>query len=251
MRYYSPTAAGKKGQAMEDENRRLSVFDQGLDAGATKELIKKLGEAIATIFGPAAKEAGEWFGASVRSRRALWEVKNVLDTVDKVDAILKQRAIEGKPIPIPPRQGIPILEAVAREDESSIQEMWATLIANASDPAKRVNIKRAYTGILSAIDPLEAQILKTMVPFIEKADRAKEGEELTVDDLAKSLGARIDQLEVALHHLTGLGRFTSVLARTTWGDAETPPNPLPTLKGRYEFTPTELAVSLLEAACIH
>jgi hypothetical protein len=38
---------------MEDENRRLSVFDQGLDAGATKELIKKLGEAIATIFGPA------------------------------------------------------------------------------------------------------------------------------------------------------------------------------------------------------
>jgi|SRR5215471_2155455 len=251
MRYYSPTAAGKKGQAMEDENRRLSVFDQGLDAGATKELIKKLSEAIATIFGPAATEFGEWFGARVRSRRALWEVENTLATVDKVDAILKQRTIEGKPIPIPPRQAIQILEAITREDEPSIQEMWATLIANASDPAKRVNVKRAYTGILSAIDPLEAQILKTMVPFIEKADRAKAGQEITIDDLANSLGAPIDQLEVALHHLTGLGCFTSVLGRTTWSDALTPPNPLPTLKGRYEFTPTELTVSLLEAACIH
>jgi hypothetical protein len=144
-----------------------------------------------------------------------------------------------------------MLEGVAREDEPSIQEMWATLIANASDPAKRVNIKRAYTGILSAIDPLEAQVLRTMVPFIEKADRAKEGEEITIDDLAKSLGAPVDQLEVALHHLTSLGCFTSVLARTTWADQLTPPNPLPTLKGRYDFTPTELAVSLLEAACIH
>jgi len=106
---------------MEDENRRLSVFDQGLDAGATKELIKKLSEAIATIFGPAATEFGEWFGARVRSRRALWEVENTLATVDKVDAILKQRTIEGKPIPIPPRQAIQILEAITREDEPSIQ----------------------------------------------------------------------------------------------------------------------------------
>jgi len=132
--------------------------DEGLNrGGATKEIVKKVSDGIATIFGPAAKEIGEWFADGVRSKRTMWEVKNVLATSDQVEAILKQRAIEGKPIPIPPRQGMPILEAIAQEDEPPIQEMWATLIANASDPVRRVNIKRAYTSMLSSIDPLEAE----------------------------------------------------------------------------------------------
>jgi Abortive infection alpha len=217
------------------------------DAGAAKELIKKAAEGIATIFGPASKEIGEWLRDVFRSKHTLWEVKNVLATFDNVQAIFKQRAIEGKSIPIPLRQAMPMLEAIAQEDEPSIQEMWATLIANARDPAKRIDIKRAYTRILSDIDPLEAQVLKAMVPWLEQADRAKWGEEITTDSLAKSLEVRVDQLEIALHHLTALGCFTSVLSRTLWADDGTPPNPLPTLKGRYDFTPTELAVSLLEA----
>jgi hypothetical protein len=223
------------------------MFDQGLDGGATKELIKQVSKGVATILGPASKETGEWLGDFVRSTRGLWGLKNALATLDKVQAIFKRRAIEGKPIPIPLRQAIPILEAIAQEDEASIQEMWATLIANATDPEKRVDIKRAYTGILSAIDPLEADILRALVPFIENADRAKVGEEITTDTLASQLEVRVEQLELALHHLTSLGCFTSALARTTWRDQNTPLNPLPTLKGRYEFTPTELAVSLLQA----
>jgi hypothetical protein len=47
----------KKGKAMEDENRKLSVFDQGFDAGATTELIKKVAKAIATLSGPPQKSS--------------------------------------------------------------------------------------------------------------------------------------------------------------------------------------------------
>src|SRR5262245_21325912 len=107
------------------------MFDQGLDGGATKKLIKQVRKGVATILGPASKEIGEWLGDFVRSRRSLWALRNTLATVDKVQRIFKQRVIEGRPIPIPLRQAMPILEAIAQEDEPSIQEMWATLIANA------------------------------------------------------------------------------------------------------------------------
>jgi len=73
------------------------------------------------------------------------------------------------------------------------------------------------------------------MPFMEKVDRAKPGEEITTDDLAKSLGVGVDQLEVGLHHLTSLGCFTST-PRNTVVTGEAPHNPLPTVVGSCEFT---------------
>jgi hypothetical protein len=57
MRYYSSTDAGKKGQAMEDENRGPQRLSVSLDAGATKELIEQGSKAVRTLFGPAAEES--------------------------------------------------------------------------------------------------------------------------------------------------------------------------------------------------
>lgn len=85
--------------------------------------------------------------------------KNLLLIYDKVEKIQKRRGIEGKSKAINPRIAIPLLESASIENEGSIQELWAKIIANGTDSQKKIDIHPAFIEVIKQLSPDEARIL--------------------------------------------------------------------------------------------
>ena len=88
-----------------------------------------------------------------------YRYRNALIIRDRINEIHQERGIAAK-IPIPARFGIPLLEAASMEDDPSLQEMWAGLAANATDPNRRQNMKKVFIHIISSIEPIDTIILR-------------------------------------------------------------------------------------------
>ena len=133
---------------------------------AVQEVAKTTGKAIdaASKLGSFLnKVVGEGFvqiGASFSDWTQKFRYTNLLKLIDQVEAIHKKRRIEGKTIPVLPKHLIPILEYASLEDSSEIIDLWAGLIANATDPSKNFQIKRLFIEILSNLDPIDALIIE-------------------------------------------------------------------------------------------
>jgi hypothetical protein len=52
-----------------------------------------------------------------------------------------------------------VAEAASQEDESSVQDLWSRLIANALDPSLGISIRKVYIVILKALSPAEVAFL--------------------------------------------------------------------------------------------
>ena len=106
--------------------------------GKAIEAVQGLGGFLKDVFGSSLRELGGAF----YDRAVVYRYLNWLRLLEKVEHIHQMRRNAGKTVPIPLRYAIPILERVSLEDEESLQDMWAGLIANASDPAKRLDIRK-------------------------------------------------------------------------------------------------------------
>jgi hypothetical protein len=119
------------------------------------EASEKLGSFFGKIMGPAFEELGGAFqdwAASVRHR-------NALRLVDRIEAIHQQRRLEGKTTAIPARLAIPLIQNATLEDDETLSDMWAGLIANATDPNRRSEPRRTFVTLLSQLEPLDARLL--------------------------------------------------------------------------------------------
>jgi hypothetical protein len=64
------------------------------------------------------------------------------------------------PNTVPPRLFLPLIEAASAEDNESLQEMWAGLLANASHDAGAVSA--SFVETLKQLSPAEARFLETL-----------------------------------------------------------------------------------------
>ena len=79
------------------------------------------------------------------------------------------------------------------EDNETIQDMWAGLIANASDPDKRLDVKKVYIDILSSLEPLDTAILadlqsslsRNFVSLLTNAQVSDEELRISLQNLAR------------------------------------------------------------------
>jgi hypothetical protein len=160
-------------------------------AGKAADLLKEINAFLFKILGPPAEEVGHMLQDYVRYYRH----KNLLRLRDKVEAIYKKRRIEDKTIPIPPRYAITLIESASTEDDESLQEMWAGLITNVTDPNKHFNPKRIYIEILSSLEPLDVKVLKffsmpdnqgiDMKTLIERTEINEKDLQLSLQNLAR------------------------------------------------------------------
>lgn len=60
---------------------------------------------------------------------------------------------------IPIRVGFPAIEAASKEDDPDIQNMWANLLFEATNPSSDFEIQEIHVGILSQIDSVDALFL--------------------------------------------------------------------------------------------
>jgi hypothetical protein len=125
------------------------------------------------------------------------------DARRKVDAILDRRHVTAVN-PIPLKHGIPLIEAMAVEDDPGIQKMWAGLMANSLDPSTRFKMRKLFITLLSEFEPLDAVALKEISGIdLEGSVEVRAG--WNVGTLAKHLGVDIEEMKLSLINLYRLG----------------------------------------------
>ncbi|MGA7314637.1 MAG: Abi-alpha family protein [Silvibacterium sp.] len=147
------------------------------DAG---EIIKsgageKIADLVNKLAGPLAEEVGMIFGDTVR----VYRVKNWIKTLQKTERLLRDSGLPANPVP--PGLFLPIMEASSIEDNETLQEMWAGLLATASQ--KTDSVSPAFIETLKQLTPGDARHLEVIcqesLGFF-KQERVTDGMELVL-----------------------------------------------------------------------
>lgn len=85
---------------------------------------------------------------------------NAVKFLDKYIEKKKQRNLEGKETPLPPKFLIEILENAFNEDNQNMQNEWNNLLLNWQDPDKNCDKKYMYIDLLKNLDVNEIKLLK-------------------------------------------------------------------------------------------
>ncbi|MGD0546975.1 MAG: Abi-alpha family protein [Terracidiphilus sp.] len=125
----------------------------------------KLADIIHKLAGPMAEELGFMMGDKVRAYR----VSNWVNVVRKTEKILAEANLPPKAVP--PRMFIPILEASSIENDETLQDLWAGLLASASEEAD--SLSPSFIETLKQLTPGEAVTLESLYDYSQSiADTA-------------------------------------------------------------------------------
>jgi hypothetical protein len=106
---------------------------------------------IDQIVGPAAEE----FGLTLRDHIRVFRLTQQLKLFTKAKTILDGAGVQPKRIPL--KLLAPILEHATLEDDQSLQDMWATLLAN---NAMGDSLETIFAEILRQLSPADALLLR-------------------------------------------------------------------------------------------
>lgn len=102
---------------------------------------------------PSATQIGEMWGDQFRLHR----FQKQLGCVKKAQKMAKDAGFSPRAVPI--KILFPLLDGAALEDDNDIQTMWASLLANAANPATHDQVRPSYLAILKQMAPDEAALL--------------------------------------------------------------------------------------------
>ncbi|HEY4359679.1 MAG TPA: Abi-alpha family protein [Bryobacteraceae bacterium] len=112
---------------------------------------------VKRMLGPAADEVAEMWRDQVRVYRYERQVK----LLEKVEKIAKDAGFE--PQSVPPKILFPLLEGASVEDNESLHDMWAALLANAASPNNAPKVHPAFIATLKQMAPDDARTLKEIL----------------------------------------------------------------------------------------
>jgi hypothetical protein len=124
-----------------------------LEVGA-KTLFGPVQDLFLKLTGPASEEYGLMWADSVKLRRS----KRLVKGLAKTKKILEEAGLEANIVP--DKLLLPIFEGMSVEDDESLSDMWAALLANAASPDNAGRVRSGFTAILKEMSPDEAQLLK-------------------------------------------------------------------------------------------
>jgi hypothetical protein len=119
------------------------------------------------------------FGAILADKARVYRAKNLVSTVRKVERILSEAGLPANAVPT--RLLLPIMEASSVENTETLQEMWAGLLATASQQTDSVS--PSFIEALKQLTPDEARHLEVIcqetLKFLKK-ERLADGMELVL-----------------------------------------------------------------------
>jgi len=199
------------------EEEAKAVHEVAKTTGKALDIVQQGGEFVGDMFG----ESFRQFGGSVADWARYFRYKNFLRIADKVIEIHKARHLDGKLIPIPPQFALPLLEGASLENEESLQELWAGLIANASDHNHRLNLKKVYIEILRGLEPLDAGVLNLLSgPDIKEQYGESSGAHLNTEEVARLLGADVEEVKISLQTLARYSCIIDSWSGVTWEEID-------------------------------
>ena len=138
---------------MTDDEKEL--LKTGTDA-----LVKPFGDLMQKLFGGPFEEIGGMWQDSLRVRRQVRQAK----LLTKLQSKIAEAKFE--PMPIPDKIWMPLIQAALAEDDDTIQDKWASLLANAADPREVVSVLPSFATILGELTPRDARFLDAIVAYL-------------------------------------------------------------------------------------
>jgi Abortive infection alpha len=117
---------------------------------------------LSALLGKAVKESGELITDKIRYRR----FKNQVVILQRAEELLNKSGLKAKDVSL--KTLVPLIERGSLEEDSKVQEMWANLLANATQSHAKSGLHAICIEVLSSISPLEAQILYVVLSKYEK-----------------------------------------------------------------------------------
>lgn len=112
----------------------------------------KVADLMHKLAGPICDEVGIYFGDKFRAFRT----KNLNKTLETTERLLLDA---GLPVnPVPPRLFLPIIDHCSVEDNETLQDMWAGLLATASQGSD--SMSPSFVDTLKQLTPDEARFLE-------------------------------------------------------------------------------------------
>jgi hypothetical protein len=88
-------------------------------------------------------------------------IKRAIELEQEYKKILRDRGVV-EPSDPSPSIAIPLLEAAIDEDREGLRDLWARLLANACDPARKDRVRASFIELLKKLDPFDAQVLQIL-----------------------------------------------------------------------------------------
>lgn len=173
---------------------------------------------------------------------------NSVKFLDKYMEKKKERSLEGKETPIPPKFIMEILDNAFLEDNEELQELWAELLINWQDPTKALDRKYMYIDILKNLNPIEIKLLDEISKsgdFIEV--KSNENMCYKKETVIKFLSITEEQYEIMMLNLFRLGCCES--HRIPYSGISVGTMPIIPNLGTKQFRITALGYNLIES-CI-
>lgn len=135
----------------DDPGELIKVGAEGAAAGAISALVEPISGFLGKLFGASADQLGGWAADAIAFRR--WKTR--VRIVQKAERFLIEAGLETREVPRPTL--IPMLEAMGDEEDESMADRWASLLANAASDGGPV--PRSFPRILAELEPADARVL--------------------------------------------------------------------------------------------
>jgi hypothetical protein len=180
-----------------------------------KAALSQAREFLSRLLSPSVDEIGELLADEVRSFR----FKNQIKILVKARNLLEKSNIGPSKVPV--KTLAPLLEGGSLEEEESILDCWANLLANAANPAHEKSFDNAYIEVLKQLSPAQVLILDKLHGYYHKELERKRPltlENLSIDtldiqidgaDLFNLSSLQEEEFEAAMDNLVRLNLITT------------------------------------------
>jgi hypothetical protein len=179
---------------MPDDAELIKAGTQGLVQGT----LAPFHELIMLLLGPAAEEAGFMLRESVARFRASRTSRFFGVTSEKIHAA----GIEPRPVAL--KLLMPIVESASLEDDDELQDIWANLLANATDRRDYAPVAPSFPNVLRNLSAQEVKFLDALYTHA----RSEEVIMRFGEEIEKAVFERFDVMEV--YSKAGLSRCTDL-----------------------------------------
>ena len=151
---------------------------------------------------------GDTVGELIQDKVHFLRSKCANQIIDKAEKYHNDRKLSGKRT-IPIGMAIRFMDSATLEEDPEIQDLWARLLANATDPSSEYKISKTHMALLSEMNSLDAKVLqhineKNWMQF-KKVAEATGSSPLDCSNIAHELDFPKKSIGLALGNLWRVG----------------------------------------------
>ena len=200
------------------------------------------GGLMVKLFGPLAKEIGEDLVGWYRAKRKANLDAILTKAAQKAETAGAERALPSM------SATIPMIEKASLEDDASMQDKWASLLAASVSLATAGKMRKSFPQILSELEPLEAKMLDTLYAELKRnAAPSPSGYYFSIAKIIRSFGIDRQIMDISLRNFLRLGLCQHPISGLGVGDdGDEAPEAHLIVSVETHFSLTELGVAFVE-----